>query len=328
MGVRKMTNRLYFNTDGLPERDRFSAYCDGIIRHCAALDIVDRSGGQKFRAAIEMQRAGTVFVANFKTSPSDYFRSSQLMRDGDDALCVTLCVNGKSVQTQREDPQILLPGEGIVCDNGRVGGINVLTDGQFWSLKIPRPRITSQISNMGQFAGRKLNGDPIALRLLFGYLAGTIGIDLVGDGRAAALHDEHIINLVALALGAQGDARELSEQRTGRAARCAAILRDLARHMSDPDLNAVAVAGRLGITPRYLRMVLEETGRSFTEHLLDKRLDQAAAMLRDPSGSHRRIGEIAFACGFGDLSYFNRVFRRRYGGTPSDIREGSRRDDV
>ena len=31
-------------------------------------------------------------------------------------------------------------------------------------------------------------------------------------------------------------------------------------------------------------------------------------------------GQIAFEAGFGDLSYFNRAFRRRFGGSPSDIR--------
>jgi AraC-like DNA-binding protein len=31
--------------------------------------------------------------------------------------------------------------------------------------------------------------------------------------------------------------------------------------------------------------------------------------------------------GFGDLSYFNRTFRRRYAATPSDIRQSSMRTD-
>ena len=33
-----------------------------------------------------------------------------------------------------------------------------------------------------------------------------------------------------------------------------------------------------------------------------------------------RIGDIAFACGFNDLSYFNRCFRRRFGLTPTAAR--------
>ncbi|RUU46363.1 AraC family transcriptional regulator [Mesorhizobium sp. M6A.T.Ca.TU.002.02.2.1] len=34
------------------------------------------------------------------------------------------------------------------------------------------------------------------------------------------------------------------------------------------------------------------------------------------------ISSIAFEAGFGDLSYFHRAFRRLYGATPSDIRQG------
>ena len=70
--------------------------------------------------------------------------------------------------------------------------------------------------------------------------------------------------------------------------------------------------------------MLEETGKSFSEHLLDRRLERAAVLLRDAAGANSRIADVAFACGFGDLSYFNRVFRRRYGATPSDMREAAR----
>jgi AraC-like DNA-binding protein len=42
--------------------------------------------------------------------------------------------------------------------------------------------------------------------------------------------------------------------------------------------------------------------------------------LSDPLQMGRSISAIAYAAGFGDLSYFNRAFRRRFGATPSDIR--------
>ena len=35
---------------------------------------------------------------------------------------------------------------------------------------------------------------------------------------------------------------------------------------------------------------------------------------------HLAIIDIAFAAGFGDVSHFNRMFRRRFGDTPSDVR--------
>jgi AraC-like DNA-binding protein len=69
-----------------------------------------------------------------------------------------------------------------------------------------------------------------------------------------------------------------------------------------------------------VHLLLEETGKSFTHHLLEKRLEAAAALLRDPRWRDRRIADVALAAGFIDLSYFNRVFRRHYGASPSDVR--------
>jgi len=47
----------------------------------------------------------------------------------------------------------------------------------------------------------------------------------------------------------------------------------------------------------------------------------ARHMPSDPDIPGRTISAVAFACGFGDLSYFNRSFRRRYGMPPSDARK-------
>jgi AraC-like DNA-binding protein len=39
------------------------------------------------------------------------------------------------------------------------------------------------------------------------------------------------------------------------------------------------------------------------------------------------VGAIAYDAGFGDLSYFNRSFKRRYGATPRDVRNESARPE-
>jgi AraC-like DNA-binding protein len=48
-------------------------------------------------------------------------------------------------------------------------------------------------------------------------------------------------------------------------------------------------------------------------------------MMTDPRYADHRVSAIAFAAGFGDLSYFNRTFRRRFGATPSDLRAQAQR---
>jgi AraC-like DNA-binding protein len=50
---------------------------------------------------------------------------------------------------------------------------------------------------------------------------------------------------------------------------------------------------------------------------------RAHRLLSNPRFSELRIATIAFAVGFGDLSYFNRTFRRRFGATPSQLRSSA-----
>ena len=73
----------------------------------------------------------------------------------------------------------------------------------------------------------------------------------------------------------------------------------------------------------FVSTLLEATGETFSEHLREHRLQTALRMLRSPRHRDWRVVEIAFAAGFGDLSYFNRTFRRRFGDTPQAFRARS-----
>ncbi len=310
--------RLYFNTDALPERDRFPMYCEEIGRRYIGLDFRTRDQSQ-FSATLALQRAGAVDILHSSSVALDSVRTPQLVRDGDDSLCVVLLESGSAHQTQCGNDHELASRAAVLCDAGYAGACNFITDAQFWSLRIPRRKITELLPRVTRFAGAKLDKDIAAQRLLFGYLRAAFNIDL-SAGRATELYGEHIIDLVALALGADGERRAAAEERGARAARRSAILREIERRSGDPGLSATTVAILLGITPRYVHLLLEETGRSFTHHVLERRLEKAAALLRDPQWRHRKIADIAAEAGFTDLSYFNRAFRRRFGATPSDIR--------
>ena len=130
----------------------------------------------------------------------------------------------------------------------------------------------------------------------------------------------HVYDLASLILGAKRDVRELAQQRGMRVARRTAVLRAIERRSGDPGLNVNAIAAQFGITPRYVHLLLEETGIAFTHHLLAHRLDRAAALLCDPRWHDRKISDVALEAGFTDLSHFNRSFRQRFGRTPSDTR--------
>jgi len=135
---------------------------------------------------------------------------------------------------------------------------------------------------------------------------------------------DHIIGLAALTLGARGDHAELARQRGAKAARLAAIWSDILRTLGRSDLSTELIAARHGISLRYVRNLFEEDGSSFSAFVLSERVVRAHRMLIDRCHAHLNIAQVAHESGFGDVSYFNRAFRRHFGATPSDFREAAK----
>jgi AraC-like DNA-binding protein len=168
-------------------------------------------------------------------------------------------------------------------------------------------------------AGRALRPGP-ALVLLDGYLRSLASLEDSPPAELAPIIGVHLLDLVAAALGPTAEGAEIVASRGLKAARLRAILAEIVRRYADPDFDLDNVAVTLGLSRRYLQRLLEETGKSFTEHVAERRLQRAYAMLTDPRFTHLRIIEIALAAGFGDVSHFNHVFRRHFGDSPSGIR--------
>lgn len=61
----------------------------------------------------------------------------------------------------------------------------------------------------------------------------------------------------------------------------------------------------------------KHTGMTFSEFVNDYRLRKACDALRDTDDN---ISDIAYSVGFANVTYFNRLFRARYGCTPKIIR--------
>lgn len=159
-----------------------------------------------------------------------------------------------------------------------------------------------------------------ALRLLLGYARTLRAEAALTNPDVQRLAATHVRDLVAVALGATRDAVALAENGGIRAARLATIKADIVERLGHRDLSVTAVAARHGISPRYVRSLFESEGTTFSEFVLLQRLARAHRLLGDPRRIDHTISAIAYEAGFGDLSYFNKAFRRQYGVTPSDVR--------
>jgi transcriptional regulator GlxA family with amidase domain len=134
--------------------------------------------------------------------------------------------------------------------------------------------------------------------------------------------NRHVFDLVASILGATRGGGAAAEAEAGgvKAARLRTVLSAIAARASEPTFGIETLAAELAVTARYIQRILGETGRTFSEHLLDQRLRRAWQLLTDPRSRNLKVASVAFDCGFSDISTFNRTFRRRFGETPTAIR--------
>ena len=72
-----------------------------------------------------------------------------------------------------------------------------------------------------------------------------------------------------------------------------ALVADIAMHPADADLSQDPVARRLGISPRYIRVLFNDEETSFTDFVLGQRLSRAHRLLLDPGHADRTVLAIA-----------------------------------
>ena len=137
------------------------------------------------------------------------------------------------------------------------------------------------------------------------------------DQALEAASGEYIAQLVSTVLQPNGSpsAKPQAQKPDNR---IADIRKQIARSYRAPDLKPGAVGEKLGMSARSIQHVLSQHGTTFSDELMAMRLEAAFGMLR--SGATDPIADIAFKCGFSDLSTFHRAFRARYGKTPNAAR--------
>lgn len=85
------------------------------------------------------------------------------------------------------------------------------------------------------------------------------------------------------------------------------------------DIRLGVLADLAGMTPTaFSRFFKLRTGRSVSDYVIDVRLGHASQML---VGSTASVAEICYACGFNNVSNFNRIFKKKKIHTPKIFRE-------
>jgi len=305
------------STFAFPERDASELLRVGMGRVLMRVLMEPLVGG-RLQADNMCYAAANFGMTGGMLSAMHTFRPPSLIADND--LVLVFMRDGEGLLNQHAAQTDVREGQAVLTDNAAAASFTFHKQFSPICLRFNRSILEPHLHNLDDFLRAPVLGDSPALRLLESYALefSETAASATPETRQTAI--KHLYDLVALAIGARCDSAEMAANRGLRAARLHSVKKDIVRSLHDPHLSPNTIAARNGISPRYMRMLFEREGTSFSEFVLLKRLQLSHYMLSQMQYFDRPISSIAFDCGFGDLSHFNQAFRRHYGQTPSEVR--------
>ncbi len=300
---------------GLDDRQRFLFFAE-LFEHFSNTGELDPAPDVPFRAAMNSIHIGTTMLGRCDGTFTTVRRERrQVLQTNDDRYCLARNTGDRAAQVVHRGREFTMrPGAMVLL---KLDETFFSADGasykRFTNVHLPMAALRAVVAGVDDLVGRELEpGGALSLAMDYSDLLLRHPAAVDEAGMAIA---QHLMDLASLGLGARGELA-LAAQRGGlRAVRLNAVLVILSRRFAEPDFSAHKLATAAGLSERYVNELLYETGAGFTMRLNELRLRKAAELLAQRG--ERRISDIAFECGFNDLSYFNRCFRRRFGLTPS-----------
>jgi AraC-like DNA-binding protein len=310
-----------FSTEHLPPRHRISFWRDFFGPHVFGGDI-EPARKVPFRADVTARMLPGFKLVSAESSPARYTRSRPFLADGRDSIGLhvsasvgRVCHRGREIDCSR--------GDAVPLDAAETGAVVSPSTARFRHLWFPRADLTPLVASLDDALSRPIAPNSETMQHLLGYVRFLEEQQRFADAGLARNAAVHVRDLFALVLGVTRDAAVVAEGRGLRAARMQSIKSYIHDNLSDGALTVGGVAARHRITPRYIQLLFESEGTTFSEFVLNQRLARVHRMLSDPRYVGSTVSAIALEAGFGDVSYFNRRFRRRYGVSPSDVRHGN-----
>jgi AraC-like DNA-binding protein len=253
-------------------------------------------------------------------SPSLHTRGREIVAHDNDDYFFLLNLGGRFVTAQRQQEVSLTAGEAALLSCSELGSFVRPETGKILALRLPGAAVDALVPDAMDRLARAIPKESESLRLLARYAHALDDSQSLATVELRRLAVRHLYDLIALSLGTSQEAGEQANTRTLAAVRFASIRNYASANLGRADLSVGEVAQRHRISPRQVQRLFESTGMTFSEFLQRGRLARVYLTLTDPAAARRSIGEIVLACGFSDISHFNRAFRRRYGASPSEVR--------
>jgi AraC family transcriptional regulator, positive regulator of tynA and feaB len=310
------------STDTIPTRDRAEFWADLVSRHVTPIRI-DPTGERPLRGEIHARAIGNVGVARVAGMGVHAVHTrAHVARAGGHLYGACVHLEGETRITRRGETITLQQGDIFITDSRQEFRLDLDRPWRHLLIALPTHYLDSRVARPDLLAGAVLRTRPL-VRLWASHLANGFALASALTPVAAALFARHSIELLLQLLGESNEIGAVRDEAL-RAAIFVSACQVIALKFGDPGLTPACISGEVGVSSRTLARVFAERDTSIMRRVFDERVDRAASLLAAPECARRSITDIAFACGFKDLSHFGRLFSARMHATPSQWRRSVR----
>lgn len=313
-----------FTTQDIPCHERFSFFRDTVRGHFLSsyecdLNMESAPQSQFYANIIRHQ----VVDLQFLLLESNGHRASSKPRtiacglDGD--FYIELQRSGAGRLTQDGRTAFLRQGDFCFCDMSRPVSWTFDNDYSLYKILIPRERFSRKLGDTHNLTAKAVRGNSVTGSLVYSFIMKYIPfLDAISPQHAHQLSDI-LLNLIVLALSELSEATPVHP--AGRTTIFYIAKEYLERHLADPELNIHDCALKCGISPRYLQKLFQEQGTTVNRWIQHHRMENYKHALVNPLLAEKNITQLAYDCGFSDISNLSRKFKAENMVTPSEYRK-------
>ncbi|NYT82846.1 helix-turn-helix domain-containing protein [Alcaligenaceae bacterium] len=306
-----------WSTSGVDQRERFDYWRDAISNAFVPLEPVPAKGQTalaNFQGAIRGLHLPSLRISTISADGHEVsLTRSGIARQQGSPFFVNLLRRGSVHVTQYGERATAASGDIYVVDSAAPWSVSFNEPFEMFCIEISDEILRPRLGAMGRLPSPVLSGE--GTRVLRNYLGMLQDQPIEELTQLQDLVFEHCVSLVARSgAGAAGQTPS---------ARDSAVMRQRAldfidRNLTNPELNPEAVCSALRISRSYLFKLLASGEHTFASYVREARLQGCRqALLRHPA---RPVSHIASSWGFAEVSTFNRLYRNRFGETPSQSR--------
>lgn len=312
--------RFVIDYQGPANGQRYEMWREEVCRSFCRLD-AEPSEHDCIDCRLEFTLLHSLTLAAPSGLSARFARTHELLTDGCDDFVLISASRGPVRVTQGQQAIELTAAQACLIEMNAAASVALNNAGRFTATRMPRRSLLDVAANAEVKLCKPLGGgNPALTTMIVRYFAlcndVVQGLDAVGQRTAA----QHLTDLIGLLLGSNAEQKELINRRGYASARLDLLKSETLKNLNRSNLSIDSIAQANGLSARQAQRMFARSGVTFTEFVLERRLSLAHKLLIDSRNRHRKVSDIAYAAGFRDLSYFNRVFRRRFGVTPSDMR--------